>query len=106
MRPQVTPETATDLAITHWHLAGPLNCTQLDGYDDRNYRLTGERVAETLCAATAAAVCSPAVEMVLQDKTAGHGYLRSTMLRTAYQRRSLRRHRTRFWGCWSQRALL
>ncbi|KAL4858109.1 Hydroxylysine kinase [Chlorella vulgaris] len=42
MRPQVTPETATDLAIAHWHLAGPLNCTQLDGYDDRNYRLTGQ----------------------------------------------------------------
>jgi hypothetical protein len=42
MRPKIYPETAVRLAQEHWGLQSPLHCTELDAYDDRNYRLAAK----------------------------------------------------------------
>lgn len=40
-RPQISEAMARQLATAHWGLVGPLACSQLAGYDDRNNRLQG-----------------------------------------------------------------
>ena len=42
MRPQVSANSACQMAMHHWGFAGPLACVELAGYDDRNLRLKGQ----------------------------------------------------------------
>ncbi len=41
MRPAVSAQQAKEMAAQHWGLEGPLEVSELAGYDDRNWRVAG-----------------------------------------------------------------